>query len=222
MLFRSVQYVENIVSPLRFQGQYYDNETGLHYNRHRYYSPKTGRFTTIDPIGLAGGLNNYQYVPNPINWVDPLGLINVQGAFTCCGNNSTGYKTYDVDQHGLLSPQVNRADGYRNIKADKFVQSHHPIQDKWAQMNVEGYSRNSAPAILLESASGRPHALISAKQRARRRDMKQNGVNPYSTTINKEFYIGYNEMISSGVKLKSAKKAIKDSYKYFSSLGAFK
>ena len=70
----AVQHVEKIVNPLRFQGQYYDNETGLHYNRHRYYSPNTGRFTTIDPIGLAGGLNNYQYVPNPLNWVDPLGL----------------------------------------------------------------------------------------------------------------------------------------------------
>ncbi|WP_201798461.1 RHS repeat-associated core domain-containing protein, partial [Photobacterium kishitanii] len=57
--------------------QYYDSETGLHYNRHRYYSPKTGRFTTIDPIGLAGGLNNYQYVPNPLNWLDPLGLVSV-------------------------------------------------------------------------------------------------------------------------------------------------
>lgn len=68
------QHVEKIVNPIRFQGQYYDSETGLHYNRHRYYSPKTGRFTTVDPIGLAGGLNNYQYVSNPINWVDPLGL----------------------------------------------------------------------------------------------------------------------------------------------------
>nr|WP_275667657.1 RHS repeat-associated core domain-containing protein [Photobacterium damselae] len=51
----------------------------MHYSRHRYYSPKTGRFTTVDPIGLAGGLNNYQYVPNPINWVDPLGLMSVDG-----------------------------------------------------------------------------------------------------------------------------------------------
>ncbi|EJN6958654.1 RHS domain-containing protein [Photobacterium damselae] len=73
------QHVEKIVNPIRFQGQYYDSETGLHYNRHRYYSPKTGRFTTVDPIGLAGGLNNYQYVPNPVNWVDPLGLMSVDG-----------------------------------------------------------------------------------------------------------------------------------------------
>ncbi|MFL7026819.1 RHS repeat-associated core domain-containing protein [Enterovibrio norvegicus] len=68
------KHVEKISSPLRFQGQYFDEETGLHYNRHRYYSPNTGRFVTADPIGLAGGLNNYQYVPNPMGWVDPLGL----------------------------------------------------------------------------------------------------------------------------------------------------
>ncbi|MEE4134367.1 RHS repeat-associated core domain-containing protein, partial [Pseudomonas viridiflava] len=61
-------------NPLRFQGQYFDAETGLHYNRHRYYNPGTGRFLTPDPIKLAGGLNNYQYVPNPTGWVDPLGL----------------------------------------------------------------------------------------------------------------------------------------------------
>ena len=56
--------VRVVNSPLRFQGQYFDEETGLHYNRHRYYSPEIGRFITVDPIGLAGGLNNYQYVKN--------------------------------------------------------------------------------------------------------------------------------------------------------------
>ncbi len=68
-----------VATPLRFQGQYFDAETGLHYNRHRYYQPETGRFITPDPIGLAGGLNNYQYAPNPTGWVDPLGLSNVPG-----------------------------------------------------------------------------------------------------------------------------------------------
>jgi len=70
------QQVAEIDNPLRFQSQYHDPETGLHYNRHRYYNPNTGRFITPDPIGLAGGLNNYQYVPNPTGWVDPLGLVS--------------------------------------------------------------------------------------------------------------------------------------------------
>ncbi|EPW8574856.1 RHS repeat-associated core domain-containing protein, partial [Morganella morganii] len=58
---------------LRFQGQYFDRETGLHYNTFRYYAPDTGRFTQQDPIGLMGGLNLYQYAPNPVGWVDPWG-----------------------------------------------------------------------------------------------------------------------------------------------------
>jgi RHS repeat-associated protein len=60
--------------PLRFQGQYYDSETGLHYNRFRYYDPDTGRFVSQNPIGLQGGNNLYQYAANPSGWIDPLGL----------------------------------------------------------------------------------------------------------------------------------------------------
>ncbi len=58
----------------RFQGQYFDSETGLHYNRFRYYDPGPGRFISEDPIGLHGGINLFQYAPNPIVWIDPLGL----------------------------------------------------------------------------------------------------------------------------------------------------
>ncbi|MBS4078017.1 RHS repeat-associated core domain-containing protein [Pseudomonas rustica] len=65
---------EYLDQPLRFQGQYFDAESGLHYNRHRYYDPRLGRYLTPDPVKLAGGLNQYQYTPNPIGWVDPLGL----------------------------------------------------------------------------------------------------------------------------------------------------
>ncbi|WP_338640973.1 RHS repeat-associated core domain-containing protein [Burkholderia pyrrocinia] len=61
-------------NPIRFPGQYCDEETGLHYNRYRYYDPGSGRFISKDPIGLAGGINVYQYGPNPIEWIDPLGL----------------------------------------------------------------------------------------------------------------------------------------------------
>jgi len=65
---------EEIENNLRFQGQYFDEETGLHYNRHRYYNPGTGQFISQDPIGLLGGVNNYQYAPNPVGWIDPFGL----------------------------------------------------------------------------------------------------------------------------------------------------
>ena len=66
--------VSEIDNPIRFQGQYFDAETGLHYNLNRYYDPLAGRFIHQDPIGLDGGVNLYQYVPDPFNWVDPLGL----------------------------------------------------------------------------------------------------------------------------------------------------
>ncbi|MBN2993755.1 RHS domain-containing protein, partial [Pseudomonas cedrina subsp. fulgida] len=66
--------INTIDNPLRFQGQYFDQESGLHYNRHRYYNPDIGRYLTPDPVKLTGGINAYQYVPNPTGWVDPLGL----------------------------------------------------------------------------------------------------------------------------------------------------
>ncbi|WP_255309182.1 RHS repeat domain-containing protein [Leminorella grimontii] len=73
-------------NPLRFQGQYEDEESGLFYNLNRYYQPELGRYITPDPIGLMGGYNPYAYVHNPNNWIDPLGLA------TCPPVGNDGYK----------------------------------------------------------------------------------------------------------------------------------
>ncbi|WP_278929175.1 RHS repeat-associated core domain-containing protein, partial [Pseudomonas qingdaonensis] len=67
-------------NPIRFQGQYHDHETGLHYNRYRYYDPEVGRFIGQDPISYAGGLNLFVYAPNPIDWIDPWGLARIKNA----------------------------------------------------------------------------------------------------------------------------------------------
>jgi RHS repeat-associated protein len=61
-------------NPIRLQGQYLDDETGLHYNRERYYDPFSGRFVSKDPIGLLGGLNMHEFGPNPVQYLDPRGL----------------------------------------------------------------------------------------------------------------------------------------------------
>ncbi|NWA69723.1 RHS repeat-associated core domain-containing protein [Pseudomonas reactans] len=89
---REPYYIEE--QNLRFQGQYLDRETGLHYNTFRFYDPDIGRFTTPDPVGLRGGLNLYTYASNPISYVDPLGLTPA---------NAPGYHVYglyDLDIHG--------------------------------------------------------------------------------------------------------------------------
>lgn len=75
---------------LRFAGQYLDRETGLHYNTFRYYAPECGRFTQLDPIGLAGGINLYQYAPNPLSWIDPLGLTKAP-VYENPGHHDPGY-----------------------------------------------------------------------------------------------------------------------------------
>ena len=81
---------EIISNNIRFQGQYFDEETGLHYNRHRYYSPYVGRFISKDPIGLLGGHNVYAYAPNPVEWVDPRGLAGGKGSKSGGKGNNKG------------------------------------------------------------------------------------------------------------------------------------
>ncbi|MFE0203177.1 putative T7SS-secreted protein [Streptomyces sp. NPDC058985] len=61
-------------TPLRFPGQYYDPETGLHYNYFRHYDPETARYLTPDPLGLSPAANPQTFVRNPHRWRDPLGL----------------------------------------------------------------------------------------------------------------------------------------------------
>ncbi|MDN3222573.1 RHS repeat-associated core domain-containing protein [Pseudomonas nunensis] len=92
---------QGLNNPIRFQGQYHDHETGLHYNRHRYYDPGVGRFVSRDPIGYAGGINFYQYAISPTQWVDPSGLCS------STLNRALGGTAHDKMQaHHLIPEEV--------------------------------------------------------------------------------------------------------------------
>ncbi|AZE84350.1 Rhs-family protein [Pseudomonas orientalis] len=101
--------VGKIDNPLRFQGQYFDQESGLHYNRHRYYHPDIGRYLTPDPVKLAGGINAYRYVTNPTGWVDPLGLNSCPASDGCKPTNGLEdpIKKAKVDRGQPALPRAN-------------------------------------------------------------------------------------------------------------------
>lgn len=100
----AVAHTQLVENNLRFQGQYYDDETGLHYNRFRYYDPGCGRFVNQDPIGLAGGRNSYQYAPNPIRWIDPLGLTARQGDCPKIFSNSSSLDSKYIGENDANNP----------------------------------------------------------------------------------------------------------------------
>ncbi|ENX63357.1 MULTISPECIES: RHS repeat-associated core domain-containing protein [Acinetobacter] len=91
-------------SNLRFQGQYYDNETGLHYNRYRYYEPYSARYMSKDPIGLFGGYNTSAYVNDPTQWVDPMGLMAEKNK----NSNQSNYERYSQDFNRRNAPILER------------------------------------------------------------------------------------------------------------------
>ncbi len=82
---------QTVPQSLRLPGQYFDEESGLHYNRHRYYDPHCARYISQDPIGLAEGENAYSYMANPITWIDPLGLNEV------CPETEAGKETSEAN-----------------------------------------------------------------------------------------------------------------------------
>ncbi len=183
----------SINNPLRFQGQYHDIETGLHYNRHRYYDPCTTRFIGKDPIGFAGSINLYHYTPNPVTWIDPLGL------------KKCPCDPCDVASHG---DQPSPRPGGK--------QSHHIIQNAWATENVPGYAKGgkqTAPSILLTASP--QHAIVTTRQNARRDERLLAGEARWGTSLADEFNNAYRDLGAAGISERCKRKAMKQAYRYF-------
>lgn len=104
---------------LRFQGQYLDRETGLHYNLFRCYDPQCGRFTLPDPIGLAGGLNLYAYVKNPFTWIDPLGLAECSAQFK---SRNEALRAAKIDAGIPMNQQPDRVFNVKNQRMQQYDQ----------------------------------------------------------------------------------------------------
>jgi RHS repeat-associated protein len=119
-----VASIETVDNPFRFPGQYYDSETGLHYNYFRYYNPQTGRYITPDPIGLEGGINLFAYVQgNPLRWMDPFGLdeINpsdVEIIHTYSGDFLGGIVDIIGGRNDMMDAATKRSDAYFHCRAN--------------------------------------------------------------------------------------------------------
>lgn len=140
----------NTTIPLRFAGQYFDSETGFHYNYFRTYIPDLGRYSQSDPIGLEGGWNTFLYVEgNPISYNDPYGLaIPLPG---------------DSTQHAKIKAYMARGDvkGLKNLLdsldpknariVNEFIKKMESNASKWIQEKCKGSIRGKFPEEFLNS-----------------------------------------------------------------------
>ncbi len=137
---------EQLNPNLLFAGQYFDQESGLAYNRFRYYDPQSGCYLKSDPIGLTGGETPYAYVHNPMGWIDPLGLARCHGLPSTRKAGGTG-KNYDPAKgqglYVLRDPLTNkikyvgRGDAYaRGIAHQASADKGHLVQEILARNNL--------------------------------------------------------------------------------------
>ena len=151
---------------IRFQGQWHDVETGLHYNRFRYYDPEVGRFIHQDPIGLLGGVNLYQYAPNPLDWTDPLGWWKGQPR----GGNGRFGQGKDPSK-----PQKPEGSGHGNSKDNPSCTTLYKLVNpdgsvsKWGitseQNPANRYSKSElGPRIIVPVATGSRSDMLSLER----------------------------------------------------------
>ncbi|SFG42779.1 RHS repeat-associated core domain-containing protein [Duganella sp. CF458] len=196
MLQRSKHTVEQ---PLRFQGQYEDNETGLYYNRNRFYDPDIGRYITQDPIRLEGGLNPYQYAPNSIGWIDPLGLA----------------KLMQLGTYGSLNGGANVND---NLQAHELVRHEYLVQKGLANKNCRD-ADNPSIALDLDHHTRGPQkdtrGIGGAHYHEGRIRVQQGlGRNEFHPSIKRELDITQGGLRKAGVPASRARKLRKQSEQF--------
>jgi RHS repeat-associated protein len=156
-----IQSKAAIEMPLRFPGHYFDPETGLHYNRFRYYSPELGRYLQPDPLGVAGGVNLYAYTHNPLKQVD------VRGDETPCPDGTPKKPEEDKNSSEEDRPD---AEGTTPRAADGPVQPYEigkysELRDRYVKHN----RKDGTPEVPLEMDHQPSRAaLVEAEERSRR------------------------------------------------------
>ncbi|MFS2100434.1 RHS repeat domain-containing protein [Variovorax sp. Varisp85] len=122
-------------NPIRFQGQYFDDETGLHYNRYRYYDPVSGRFVSKDPIKLLGGLNLQLYAPSPTEWIDPWGLASC-----------SLYRSMKTGADGLPLPEPTARGLGARIPGDLSADEHGNVHPNTGGISVAPHTPGNLPS----------------------------------------------------------------------------
>jgi RHS repeat-associated protein len=139
--------VVNVIDQnLRFQGQYFDDETGLHYNTFRYYDPQSGRFISQDPVGLLGGANLYRYAPNPCTWIDPWGWAYKGVDFT--GSPDLFPVTGNQKNIVTITMQGSRPRDFTQAFKEAGIKASNPAVDDYTWHHVDDFDPKTGKATM--------------------------------------------------------------------------
>lgn len=159
-----------IRNPIRFQGQYEDVETGLFYNRHRYYDPDTTRYFSQDPIRLMGsGTNLYSY-PVPTAFVDPLGLVRTRPTDPTPGSLSDlETRCWYLKQESMIACQIDRSQSFKK----QAKQAHKLRNEARIRARLLMEDRQKAIGLYTGSTTGKPEPMLTWKQAMTKAESKE-------------------------------------------------
>ncbi|QMT36458.1 DUF6531 domain-containing protein [Neisseria wadsworthii] len=172
---------QNAHQPFRLQNQYYDVETGLHYNLYRYYEPDIGRFVSSDPIGLFGGDNLYTFAPNITAWIDPWGLNRFSRSIWQAPSRGTGQQ-YVVFQQGINWDQVDNKGRTNLERASKGIA---PLGPDGRSINLH-HSKQDGRGPLFE-LSGTSHSKFDRSNALHPYKVDGTGKHPHHPVDRKSF-----------------------------------